>query len=459
MPLMNPKKSVGSLVVANPTAQEPVQVPQLSTTSTSFEGVTVDTRWQSIESLMTHIAGSAWTVDYYSQVITTDSSLGGQRPTSSPLYQQYIKIEKLVMRVTEPLTLSQDPITKAMTYVGRAIVHAYIPNEADVFTAAIAGGTLAIFRVLSSEKKSVFQQTAYEIAYEVSTEDVDFVANLESKVVETRTWREELIPYGKSPVILKSADALLTDAQNLVQVVLPQYFDRFFSRDFSTLIVPQQQYAIYDPYLTVFMTQMLNSDDCIEMMKMKVLNVKEDPVYLQNNLWKALAHQDELYLQSGFTRAGITETGRFESNPFFSGIRFTAVPFVVYPKDPTVGIEGVITENIKPISDSYAMAASTGGSSNLFEDPNTGALPDVQGAPGLYHVTFDDYYVLSQNFYDQTQSQSVLESLVRQHLKREAIDLTQLINTAKMFNSWGLVEQFYYLPIILVLIRGAKFTV
>jgi hypothetical protein len=454
MPLVQLSNS--SIIVASPTAQNPVEVPVVHVSDPKYNGITVDTRWTPESALLTHLAGAAWTVQYFSQVINTDSGLGGHRPTSAPVHQQYRKIEQLIIRVADALTLSQNPETKVMTYSGRGLVHSFIPNEGDMFTATIGDGSMAIFRVLSSEKKAIFKQAAYEIAYEVSTDDVHYVEDLESKVVETLVWREELVPYGESPVILKSRDELLAQAANINKIILRQYFDRFFSTEYSTLIVPGQNLALYDPYLATFMTQMLSSDDCIEMIRMKLLNVKDDPVYLQNNLWKALAYQDELHLESGFQRMGITETFKFEPNPFFSGIRFTGIPWVVYPKDPTPGIQGVVSEQVKSQS-TFALAASVGGELTMFEDSNTGALPTNVDAPNLYRVTFDDYYVLSQNFYDKTVAQSTLEVMVRQHLKREAIDLVALMNTAKAVNKWGLVEQFYYTPIVLALIRGGKF--
>lgn len=458
MPLVNFDKPSGGIVVPSPTAQDPVEVPVISTSDALYKGIAVDNRVTPIASLMSHLSGAAWTVNYFSQVITTDSSLGGQRPTSAPVNQQYRKIEKLVMRVTDPLALNQNPDTKVMNYSGKSVVHSFIPNEGDMFIASIGNGTLVSFRVLSSEKKSVFKEAAFEITYEVGTEDPAYLADLETKVVETLVWREEMLPLGGSPVILKSHDELLDQAANTVKVILRQYFDRFFNREYSTLIVPGQTLSVYDPFLVTFMTQMLSSDDCIEMIRMKVLNVKDDPVYLQNNFWKALANQDEIYLESGFTRAGITETWRFDTNPFFSGIKFTGVQLAVYPKDPTAGIQGVVTENVKELSDTYALVPSAGGDLTMFEDSNTGALPNNTNAPNLYRVTFDDYYVLSQNFYDQTTQQSTLEAMVRQHLQREAIDLEALMLTARAFNKWGLVEQFYYTPIVLALIRGGRFT-
>lgn len=455
MPLVNSRSS-GGVIVANPTSQQPADIPVVAIFDPKYKGIVVDTRYTPETNLLTHIAGYAWTVDYYSQVIGTDSSLSGQRPSSAPIHQQYKKIERMVIRVSNPLSLTQDAETKQMVYTGTALVHSIIPNEGDMFVATIGDGSVAILHVGESSKKAVYQTSVYEIGYQVASQSEQYLHDLENKVVDHLVWREELMPFGQTPVILKSRDDLLAQAANTIKVVVRQYFDRFYSNEYGTLIAPGQVGALYDPYLAYFMTQMLNSDDCLEMIKMKVLNVKDDPVYKQNNLWLAIANQNELMLESGFTRAGMTETWRFDTNPFFAGIRFSGVTYAVYPKNPTVGIQGVVSEKLKDAG-TQALVPSTGGELTMFEDTNTGILPLNVNAPNLYRVTFDDYYVLSQNFYDQTTQQSTLEVLVRHYLKREAIDLEALMLTAHSVNKWGLLEQFYYTPIVLALMRGGMF--
>ncbi len=455
MPLIQSNKASG-LIRTDPVAQTPVPVPVIHVTNPGYKGIAVDQRWTPIVSMLQHISGSAWTVDYYSQVIDTDTSLGGQRPSSSPVYQQYRKIERLVVRVTAPLTQGQNPDTKAMTYVGKAVVHSFIPNDGDMFVADIGDGQSATFRIMTTTKMAVFKESVYEIEYEVGTTEEEFLLDLETKTVEHLVYRADKLVHGESPIILANHDALLDQANNVVQVILNQYFTRFFNQEYRTLLVPGQVRTVYDPFLVSFITKLLNTDDCLGMSRLKQLNMQEDGVYKHNSLWDAIANQDEVYLQGGFTRVGLAETASFEINPFFTGIRFTGVQLAVYPKDPMIGIHDVTETSIKSLSITE-LTPSIGGNTEMFEDANTGELPENAATPGLYHVTFDDYYVLSQNFYGETTTQSTLEVMTRNHIQRKALDLEALMNTAKSFSQWGLVEQFYYLPIVLALLRGGRF--
>ena len=84
---------------------------------------------------------------------------------------------------------------------------------------------------------------------------------------------------------------------------------------------------------------------------------------------------------------------------------------------------------------------------------NLANLP-ATGVPSVYPVLRDDYYVLGADFYNQTTTQSVLEDAVSNYLLGDALDINSLSNTAKLFTRWGMLEQFYYVPILLTLIRG-----
>ena len=70
-------------------------------------------------------------------------------------------------------------------------------------------------------------------------------------------------------------------------------------------------------------------------------------------------------------------------------------------------------------------------------------------------VTSDEYYVLTKNFYlNDTEKMSVFEGLVISYIKKEPVDKANLLNICKLFPKWSLLQQFYYLPIVLVMIKS-----
>src|ERR1035437_5683225 len=113
----NPSRK-DSILQVTPLAPIDATVNAVLVNSADFKSTFVDLKWEPRVNLLTHIEGSSWIVNYYSQVITTDSNLSGQQYTKNPVYQSYKLIKDMEMKVTSPLATSQDAETKAMTVTG-----------------------------------------------------------------------------------------------------------------------------------------------------------------------------------------------------------------------------------------------------------------------------------------------------------------------------------------------------
>jgi hypothetical protein len=73
----------------------------------------------------------------------------------------------------------------------------------------------------------------------------------------------------------------------------------------------------------------------------------------------------------------------------------------------------------------------------------------------IHEVLVDDKYVLSESFYAATAQQSVLEILVKDYLKGNSLDLSMLYAVTDKFRQWKRLEQFYYGPLLMTLIKEA----
>lgn len=452
MPIATGEDTSG-LISPLPAAISPDPVITLDITNNQYANIAIDTRWTPISSILSHVEGSAWTVDYYSQVLTTDSQLAGQQVTTSGVFQQYTKIEKLELRVSSPLSQSQDPDTKTMSYAGTAYLYSgLIPNEGDMLVAGIDNGQSAIFKIIGTIKKSIFRETVYEINYIIETTDADYLTNLNGKVVNTYVYRKDFLTTGQNPLVVSADNDILMKLGGAYSTLCKQYFPRYYNKEYCTMILPGQEYSIYDPFFTKFIMSAFGTDDHYLVQDIKELNTTDDGVLSQTCLWDAILNQDFSYITTGWTQAGYVSTNTFSRNPFYNSIRFTGINLCAYPIDPRPLINNapIVPKLLEPFT-----LAPTAGTSSAFGIPaNLAALP-VSATPNIYPVTQDAYYVLSSNFYTQTTAQSVLESIVSDYLQGKSIDLMSLYNATKLFMQWGALEQFYYVPIVLYLIRAS----
>ena len=452
MPILDDGYS-SALITTDPFIKPNAPININSINDETYKNILIDNKFTPINSLVQHVEGASWFIDYYSQIKTTDSQLNGQQITADATTQQYNKITKLEIKVSSPLSMSQDNDTKAVNYTGTALIYAgLIPNEGDMFIANVGEGQHLIFMVSSTVKKSVFLKSVYEITYNSTTTDINYIKDLEIKVINRYEFRKDFITYGQDPVIISKDAGILDDLEYRYQVLCKQYFPRFFSREFKTLIVPGQHRSIYDPFITEYISKMFSVNDAIEIQQLRTLNVQDDPVMNQSNIWTALLNREMTYLETGFNKTCLVSARSFKENPFVAGIRYTGIDFVVYPYNPTVNIDGVTRWSSKlPYPERIKEVSPVIG--DMVTPANILAVQDTT-IPGIYPVMMDNHYVLSHNFYCQTDTQSVLENSVSLFLQGKEIDLIGLAETAKLFMKWGVLEQFYYTPILLLLIRS-----
>lgn len=448
------------LLVDTPNAP-PVEKPTpVQIAKPAYKGVVVDTQYIPQSSLITGIEGSSWTVDYFSQVVNDDNDLSGQQIARDPIYQQYRLIRGMELKVQNPLTPSQDTDSKQLTITGTAVTYPFlIPQEGDMFIADVGDGREGVFRITNTEVRSYFEQACYQIDYvQVDYSTALRRGDLIRKVVEELYFVRDFLLHGQNPLLYKQD---YIDVQTLSQryaEILDVYMRMFMSHEFKTLILPGQDYPIYDHFVAKAITALFEVSRHPDLMQMRVLNVDDSDVLKCFTLWDMLIRRDADLLPFVNKRVGLVNARSFTERPQLEGIRYTGINYVVYPTDPDVCVDYEVrkpqvpassTEHVKPVP------ARKGALEYLMGKKVLSGLP-YNKAPLIKDVTVDDYYIFSQAFYEeQDGGLSQLEALVRDYLNDKAIDRSTLVLLTETYQAYGGLERFYYLPIILLLIKAS----
>jgi hypothetical protein len=456
MPLM-PIPSGSTVAGASPTSPAPDTIKTISVQSPKASTVVIDRSQVPKSDLLTHIEGSAWSVDYYSQVIDKDTGLSGQQISVDGAYQQYKLVINLELRVTSPLSQSQDDDSKTMTSTGTALIYApVIPNEGDMFVASLSPGSRVIFRLTGTTKKSLYKESIYEINYVLNSDDQGKLDDLNSKVINTTYFEKEFIKYGQNPIVEEASYNAAIELTNSLKLIMSSYFNKFISNEFKTLIVPGQDSPTYDHYLTTFILEQFNNWDDPAILKITKLNVRSEQVMQSPCIWTAIKKRDASYLDIGFKRAGLTSVNIFPLNPTFNTIRYTGIVNAVYPLDAVDTVDKMyITPDFLPLTVPYAEPDNPVGILNQMVETINANAYQTGTLAYISRVTVDDYYVLSQDFYDKTTNRNVLETTVWDYLEKRTLNPKQLLDTVKLYLNWGNLEQFYYGPILMTLIKVA----
>lgn len=430
-------------IVQEDPAQRPVPKPDIPQIAKDVVKLNVvDTNYVPQQSLLTSIEGSPWKVDFYSQVIADDNGLHGQGVTRDAVYQQYKLTRGLIIRVTSPLTASQDTEQKTMLVEGSATMYpGIVPNEGDMFVADIGDGRAGIFQIKHSERKTIFKDTCYAIEYvliDYATEER--LGDLVSKVVDTMYFVMDFMDYGQTPYLHTTEYVALRELQLRSEELVEEYFWRFTNVDRKTLLLPNQKFRIYDAWLTPFMMRAFTLWDVRVGRDNRVLNVQDDPVMALPTLWDALSRQDPKVLKRASNKVGLVSSRSFTNEPLYEGIYYSGVSYVVYPTNPVTGSQFEYDEALKSVNDALIV-------------PSGYATP----AGGYIKPVFvDDSYVFSQAFYTQAPvGQSALEVQTWAYLNNKPLDHQLLVGMLNDIANWGELECFYYIPILLVLIKAS----
>jgi hypothetical protein len=458
-----------------PDADLPKPIIAVPQANPAYQSVAIDLKQSPARSIISYVAGSNWTVDWYSQVATSDTSTMGQAPTVSGVYQQYRKIVGLVLKVTNALSYSQSDESRSESMTGTALVFSkLVVNEGDQFVADVGIGKPAVFRVTNTKKNSQHRDTTYEIEYQLDTADPLRIRDLDQKVVSTYVYRQDFLVSGQSPFVIEQDHADLVSIAHAVQTLTDEFFGTFYNNRYSTLLLPNQVNTIYDAWHMRFVDALFDTSSHIRVLSKRTLSVQPELLLNTDSIFDLILRQSDRFSGNVFSKAGVVSTQSFRDQPALNNIAWTGISYAVYPTNSSIG-NGVRSSELKSI---VPLPITQESSSNAYASLND-SMPDEVGlnnAPingnesliaensnvnnrQLKGITYDDYYVFSEQFYKHpvVKDRSLLdplERLVWDFLQKKQLDSKQLLGMAQNSVHWDDINRFYYLPVLIRIMRN-----
>jgi hypothetical protein len=414
--------------------------------------IAVDTKIDNLASLITHVSGMKWKVDYFNQYLTADDETAALEPNRLAPYQQYLRIKDFEIRVDSALNMSQDSVSSEISYVGAATLYVgVIPNVGDVFFADIGDGRAGAFKLIEVIKKSILRDTTYTIEYKLMGYAEDFFTDILAKTIKTTIFVRDFVDLGKVPLLVDTEYQSLLDIRNQLITLPNYYYQNFFNVDRATLLIPDQLNQTYDWAVTKFVRSTVSTDEHTQYLKLKVLNCDDNhtpPV----TVYDAILHKSKDLLRVVATKSILLNCRSLRIIPKYSSIRYSGISELYYPKQEG---QKLGTDTMRPLRVSAPRQFNF--PVDLEDTIIDTVLNDVEIVrPIIKPVTVDDYYVFSEAFYqNDNDNMSILETMVMQYLDNIPVPLDKLLKVAKNSQLWGRVEQFYYLPIMNILLSSA----
>lgn len=443
-----------------PSAQ-PQTKPNLPRTEPKvYKGVVVQDNITPVKSLMAYMDGAPWTVDYYSQVVKEHNNLREIDSASPDLLQQYQKIENFELRVSSALTDSYDPANGITSVTGNGLmVNVVVPNKLDYFTSDTGDSNTGLFKITNVERKTFNNDSVFYVEYELvgyidaGQSKVQY-ETLESKTIRKYVFSKDRLVENLSPLLKEEDSEKILNLKNAYHGIVRYYFKTFFNRNYMTLVIPGQEVSIFDSGLVKYLLSLVDSFDAEEIRKIRVSTNDNDPYLAQPQFWDFMSEKDYDNLSECNKKMGLISRIGFNQNSSGKGFAFGNVDYIVYPMEADNSLKLSTDPDLKVLAIKELVAT------NNFKGQNSSLISkEYRTATKTYllypDVLVDDYYVLSQDFYDNTQNQTVIEILTKDYMKGQTIDLDMLYAVINSFHKWPRLEQFYYGPIILTLIKEA----
>lgn len=436
-------------IAKNKSEQIPRTESAVQVYTDNYKGNTVDTSKTLITSLRQYVSGMSMIVNYYSQLL---SETNIPRPFSLndiPAHQQYELVKELELKVTSELDSTQNQ-DNTFTITGSAVIYAGIdpPNQYDVFTTDIGDGREGLFSITEVKRNTMLSASVFDIEYTLlAIMDSTYQANLDLKTVRTFVFLKEFLTLGQNPLITEDDLVNYREAQEQCHALANALTTRFFSKKFSTFLVPQQEDFTYDHFYVNAILNLAFFEELTSLLNVRTYGVYDLHFDEEQTLWNAIFTLDFGALENGFKKAGIISSNTWSNNPTLKSIYFTNIGYVLAPKERVYNVDDDHNAN------ECLLAEDDLKGDDDFDWNSIPEGSEVATAPLIFPVTVDDYYVLSESFYTADKNNmSILEAQLQNAMTGDTVDYTLVMKLAANWREWPKLEQFYYGPIICVLL-------
>lgn len=432
--------------------QEPLTTPPpVEKASANFQTIATDFKTVDRKAITMFMEGSTWEVRYYQQFLGKDDESAAQALDRDAVYQSYRRIDKLKLKVTDPIQYTQDQTIKDIFSVSGSagLMGVIAPNKGDMFVADDGNGRNLIFTVTAANRSTALMNSVYTIEYKaVAYWDKEREADFERKTIQHYVFDGTGLLNGCSAFVTpKDADRLATYAERL-GTLLDQYLADFYSFDTSTLLVPDQTSPTYDHFVVKFILQLFDVTQDVRLAHCTQYNVGSDRALADaKTVWDALIQRNEYPLMAGITHAAITPTRYMRGRPALQAIGYMGIDQIVYPVEPQTGVDAryrnrdIVVNELTPVEE--------GGSRrrDQIDYERHGTYNDL-----IIPVVVDSHYVFSRGFYERTPA-SILERVALQAMRREQISLDYIDRLIEAPWEWSSLERYYYYPVLMYLLK------
>jgi hypothetical protein len=372
--------------------------------------------------------GMKWSVDYFLQILNVNDKSTPPDINIPATSQKYHRIDNLVIMLDQAL---EQNIPTELIGTG-TIDCGFKVNVNDAFKAELLGGREAIFVVTKVTTGNYNLHQIYKIEFKLFLfllDNEEKWNDLKIKTMKTYVYdHEHLLDYS-APVILANDYEKKADLKRKLPEIIDYYLDSFINKE-KNVLVPTTSTSLYvDTLLMDFLLKIIDTDDHNDISKLLVIdkNFNSDIKY---TLWDLIIDRNIDLIKRVNKNIDFKYYPYISTRPELIELSYMGVNFIA----DLIGTTDTVAE--PPYVDIS------------IEQPED-YVSTVNNTIGTY--------VLSEAFYKlDKENCSNIENLLIDYLNNGTIiNIAQLEKLMDSYQTWSTKEQYYLIPILIVLIKDS----
>lgn len=390
-----------------------------------FETSILFNKDHALDTLINYIDGAKWSVDYFVQIRDLNDPPHLPDVNVPATVLKYNRINNLIIYLESDI---ENTTPTEMTGSGK-INAGFLPYYGDAFIASMPGGIEAIFYLTEVTKERYNMHDIYDVKFKLysfigSNHDDVLYKDLIFKVQKTYTYNKTFIEDKSAPIILnKDYDDKLVLTKTKKDII-DYYFKVMVNGNKNIISAPTKTGIYFDKFINDFIFKFIDSHEVPKVANLSRFSYETGIKY---TILDALINRDINMVKLTTRNIGyviVTRTG-------------------TYPTD-----RSLIYLNINYIA-------------NILDSSNTNISLDlidpIYTAPATYVDNVsnkDNNYIFSTNFYNQDREAcNLFEKCVLDYLNGKLILMSDLKIFTDNYMYWDLKDQFYKIPILLLLLQ------
>lgn len=393
-------------------------------------------------SILQYVEGAKWSVNYYNQNLGYNDSGKLLDASNPPVLRPVTKIENLVLYVTSPFSEAK---FESMTGEGLFYAGDLRPFIGDNFVVPLLGKKLGIFQITKVELKSYVDTNIYNIDFEIFLfggipEANSFLYNLEQSVNRKFIYDSDYLKNKSSVLLTDTETVRKKKAKEGLEYISANWFRDFKDLQTNLIMIKKQSKKCIDINIEKFFLKQITVDNYG--MNPVMSNTAYSPFggTLDRYTIMDLLLNPQMIKMDDIAKKVIAVKGSGSLDYDFRGgdLSFLGYDCILFPyTDESMLLDIALY--------SCYSALSFKDDNNTFKGTQ---LPDIVNLSAIGN------YMFSDNFYNSDRtSLSNIEELLLDYIENKELDLDILFNMLDSVNKWSLLQRFFYVPFLYLLLN------